>query len=100
LLGLRKIRTLIEGPEWQPSKAVLVIPKRWDAMFRAAAWSIATKPRENSTPFLSENFRVMEAVFPDVARLFVYYRIEDNDDICTLLWVDALGGQKIPNRVG
>jgi hypothetical protein len=95
-----KIRTLIEAESWQPSKAVLATPKRWDEAFRAACWNIATKPYANTTPFLSDRYRILRLEFAGVATLYVYFRIEEDDNACTLLWVESLGGQRVLNRVG
>lgn len=94
------MRTLIEAETWNPSRAVLATPQQWDAAFRATAWNISTKPYVNTTPFLSENHRISTLVFPGVVRLYVYFRIEPDDNACTLLWVDSLGGPRVLNRVG
>jgi hypothetical protein len=95
-----KIRTLIEADTWQPSLAVLASPRRWDEAFRAAAYNIATKPYANTTPFLSNNHRILTVPIPGVVTLYVYFRVDPDDNTCTLLWVESLGGPRVLNRVG
>jgi hypothetical protein len=98
---VRKIRTLIEGPEWAGSRRKLDPNiRRFDEAFRFAAWNIAVAPLVNTTPFLSQDHRILQLDFPGVADVFVYLRIEPNDDACTLLWVEVLGGPRFLFRVG
>lgn len=99
---MRKIRTLVEGDDWGPSlkKALIVTPQQWDDAFRAASWNIATRPYENTTPFISERERILTLNFPGVAKLSVYFRVEADDNVCTLLWVESHGGQRVLMRVG
>ena len=97
-----RIRTLVEGDEWKASldKALIASPQQWDDAFRASAWNIATKPYVNTTPFLSERGRILTLNIPGTALLSIYFRIEDTDDVCTLLWVESHGGQRVLVRVG
>jgi hypothetical protein len=97
---VRKWRTLYEGPEWDSCrKRVDPSITRFDEAFRWTAENIATAPVVNSTAFLSEDHRVIIMSFPGVAEVWIYFRIEPDDESCTLLWVESRGGQ-IPFRVG
>ena len=92
---------LIEATEWDGSRnAVDPDAARFDEAFRFVAYNISTAPRINSTAFLDdEDHRVMVSKIPGVAELWIYFRIESDDNACTLLWIQARGGA-IPYRVG
>lgn len=97
-----RIRTLVESDEWQASldKALICTPQQWDDAFRAAGWNIATKPYVNTTPFLTDRDRILTLNFPGIARLSIYFQIDETDDVCTLQWVESYGGQRVLVRVG
>lgn len=87
---MRKWRGLFEGPDWDPSQTNLST-ETFDEVFRFAAENIATAPLVNSTPFLTDRHRIMRLTLPNVVELWVYFRIEDDDENCTLLWLVARG---------
>jgi hypothetical protein len=91
------MRTLIEGLEWDASRARAVIasPRQWDDSFRAASFNIAVEPYKNTTPFLSERARILPLEFPLGIDLAIYFRIADDDESCTLLWVESVGGPRV-----
>lgn len=91
------MRTLIDGPEWDASraKAVIASARQWDDAFRAGAFNIAVEPYKNTTPFLSEQARILPLKFPLGIELAVYFRIADDDESCTLLWVESVGGPRV-----
>jgi hypothetical protein len=81
-------RTLYEGPDWQNCREkIQYSAARFDDEFRFAAENIATKPLVNSTPFLTENHRILRTALPDVAELWIYFRI-DGENAITLLWME------------
>lgn len=85
---MKTTRGLYEGPEWEQSRqAVEPDAKRWDKAFRFGSYNIAVEPRLNTTPFLSENHRILVIPITYYAELWVYFRIEPDDQNCTLLWV-------------
>jgi hypothetical protein len=85
---VKKHRGLFEGPEWDQSRRnVEPDPKRFDDAFRWIADHIATEPRIWTTPFLSDNHRIMVCPISYTAELWIYFRIEPDDEDCTLLWI-------------
>jgi hypothetical protein len=96
----KKWRGLTEGDEWGESRKKLdPSAKRFDEAFLWFAEHIATKPRVNTTPFLDEDRRILIANLPGIAELWIYFRIEPDDDTCTLLWLGSRG-PRILFRVG
>lgn len=91
------MRTLIEGAEWDASRmrAVIGSARQWDDAFRAAAFHIAVAPFTSTTPFLSERERILTLNFPLGIEVSIYFRIADDDESCTLLWVESLGGPRV-----
>jgi hypothetical protein len=86
---VKKLRTLIEGPELDESRtAVEPDLQRWDEAFRWSAYQIAVAPRVGTTPFLSPDHRILRIPISIMAELWVFFRIEPDDDYCTLLWVE------------
>jgi hypothetical protein len=87
---VKKTRTLYEGPEWEGSRqAVDPDVKRFDEAFRFIAYNIAVAPRVNTTPFLSDNYRILVSPLSYYVDLWVYFRIEPDDESCTLLWLQT-----------
>ncbi len=85
---MKKHRTLIEGPEWHESRrAVISDARRFDEAFRYWAYNIATEPRTNTTPFLTDDYRILISPISLEADLWIYFRMEPGDDACTLLWL-------------
>jgi hypothetical protein len=83
---------LFEGPQWDESRqAIDPDLKRFDEAFRFIEENISVEPRENTTPFLSDDHRILVSPIPGVAELWVYFRIEPDDDNCTLLWIESRG---------
>jgi hypothetical protein len=86
---VKKYRGLFEGPEWDESRREIEPdPERFDAGFRFAAHNISTEPRTNTTPFLSESHRILVFPISYYGQLWVYFRIEPDDESCTLLWIE------------
>lgn len=85
-----KYRGIFEGSEWDACRQKIDPDlRRFDEAFRFAYYNIAVEPRINTTPFLSENHRILRVNFPGVAELWVYFRIEPDDNNCTLLWIHS-----------
>lgn len=86
----RRSRGIFEGPEWGPSLAAAKIsPELWDMGFLWAIENISVQPLENTTPFLSHEYRLIQVFIPNRMLGWVYFRIEDDDENCTLLWLEA-----------
>jgi hypothetical protein len=88
---VRKWRTLYEGEQWDPVGQTNLSAETFDEVFRFAAENIATAPTVNTTPFLTDRHRIMRLSLPNVVELWVYFRIEPDDESCTLLWMVARG---------
>ena len=85
---MKKHRGLIEGDEWEASRQkVDPDPERFDKGFRFAAYNISTEPRVNTTPFLSDDHRILRIPTSYYSELWIYFRIEPDDENCTLLWI-------------
>ena len=99
-LAVTKWRGLFEGDEWDSCRRKLDpnLP-RFDEVFRWMGEHISRKPREATTPFGDDDHRVMVALIPGVAELWIYFRIEPDDNNCTLLWIESKGDRVI-FRVG
>jgi hypothetical protein len=97
---VNKHRDVFEGPEWEEScRKIDPDVRRWDEAFRWTSFRIATEPRLGTTAFLTEDHRIVPLNLPGVAELYVYFRIESDDESCTLLWV-ASKGDTLAYRVG
>lgn len=93
MAAVSKRRKLLYGPEWRESREKLDPDvDRFEEAFRFMAENIATEPLTNSTPFLGEDHRILVGLIPGVAELWVYFRIEPDDESCTLLWIESRGG--------
>jgi hypothetical protein len=87
-----KLRGIFEGPEWGPSRLKIDHDqRRFDENFRWVVEHISRNPREATTPFLEDNHRIHRSWYPNVAELWVFFRIEPDDDNCTLLWMEGRG---------
>jgi hypothetical protein len=85
---VKKHRELVEGPEWDESRGQIDVNlTRFDEAFRWCAYHIAREPRLATTPFLSKNHRILVIPASYTSQLWVYFRIEPDDESCTLLWV-------------
>ncbi len=95
-----KWRGVFEGDEWNASREKIDRDSpRFDEMLRWVLEHISRKPREATTPFCDEDHRIIVANLPGVADLWIYFRIEPDDNNCTLLWIESRGGQ-VGVRVG
>jgi hypothetical protein len=93
----RKQRGLFEGPQWAESLAAAAIPVPvWDEKLRWAMQNISVQPLENTTPFLTYQHRLIQVSLPNEMLGWVYFYIENDDNNCTLLWIEA----RWFNRVG
>lgn len=91
LLGWeRKSRGLFEGEEWAQSLADAgITPQIWDERFLFAIVNISEQPLENTHPFLEHSHRLIQVSLPNELIGDVYFRIEPDDNNCTLLWIEA-----------
>jgi hypothetical protein len=91
VLGLaRKSRGIYEGEEWAQSLASAKIPVEvWDNSFLWAIENISVQPLENTTQFLEHAYRLIQVYIPNRMLGWVYFRIEPDDENCTLLWIEA-----------
>jgi hypothetical protein len=97
---VKKHRGLYEDPSWQESRAKLdPSVRRFDEAFRFFTENISTEPYVNTTAFLGEDHRILVANFPGVAEVWVYFRVEPDDNNCTLLWLESRG-PRLTFRVG
>jgi hypothetical protein len=87
---MRKMRTIAEGSEWDSSKTGLS-PETFDDVFRFALFNISVDPLTNTTPFMDSNHRILRTSLPNVVEVWVYFRIEPDDNVCTLLWMECRG---------
>lgn len=86
----RKRRTVIEGEEWAESlSAAGITAQVWDERFGFAVENISVQPLQNSWPYLDEARRLIQVALPNQLVAWVYFRIEANDDYCTLQWIEA-----------
>lgn len=66
--------------------------QRFDDAFRGIEFLIAVEPYINTTPFTDEHHRIMITTeYPGVPELWVYFRVEPDDNNCTLLWLAVPG---------
>jgi hypothetical protein len=87
---MRKMRGVFEGPEWDTSRTGLS-PETFDDVFRFALFNISAAPKVNTTPFLTDDYRILRTSLPNVVEVWVYFRIEPDDNNCTLLWMHCRG---------
>jgi hypothetical protein len=86
----RKSRGICEGPEWAESLAAAHISARdWDQRFLFAIENISVQPLANAHPFLEHSHRILQVSLPNEMIANVYFRIEPDDNNCTLLWIEA-----------
>jgi hypothetical protein len=87
----RKARGVFEGPEWAASReAAGISVDQWDDRFRYAVdVNISYQPLQNTTPFGEETHRLLQVSLPNELIGMVYFRIEPDDNNCTLLWIEA-----------
>ena len=91
LLGAaRKSRGIFEGPEWDPQLDKLgVTQAEWDEHFRfTIEANISVQPLENTYTFLGHEYRLIQGWIPNAWILWIYFRIEPDDENCTLLWLE------------
>jgi hypothetical protein len=89
---VKRRRGLFEGPQWDVSRRKIDTDiKRFDEGFAWALEHISVEPREGTTPFVTDDYRILEVWYPNVAKVFVFFRIEPDDDNCTLLWMHGRG---------
>jgi hypothetical protein len=86
----RRSRGIFEGEEWTESlgKANIHVPI-WDERFLWAIENISEQPLVNTFPFLTEDYRLIQVSMPNELIGWVYFRIEPDDENCTLLWIDV-----------
>lgn len=87
----RKARGIFEGAEWAESRDKAGISvEEWDERFKfAVEVNISYQPLQNTTQFGDENFRLLQVSRPNSMIGMVYFRIEPDDNNCTLLWIEA-----------
>jgi hypothetical protein len=86
----RKPRGIFEGPDWAESLAkAKITPKDWDERFSFAIHNISVQPLQNTTAFTTEAHRLIQVSLPNELIGWVYFRIEPDDENCTLLWIEA-----------
>lgn len=86
----RKRRGIFEGKEWATSlrKAGIRV-KRWDEAFAWVNENVSVQPLQNSWPFLDDRHRVRQESIPNELLIWIYFRIEPDDENCTLLWIET-----------
>jgi hypothetical protein len=91
-----KSRGIIEGAEWDPQLVRLrLTPQEWDEHFCfAIEENISVKPLVNTYRFLEESHRLIQMQIPNWI-IWVYFRIEPDDECCTLLWLEARPIRKV-----
>jgi hypothetical protein len=86
----RKWRGIFEADEWRDSLAAAGLSAQdWDERFRFAIENISVQPLENTTPFLDHEYRIIQVSLPNELIGWVYFRIEPDDENCTLLWIEV-----------
>jgi hypothetical protein len=86
------MRGLFEGPEWDACRERIGLTvETFDEVFRFAAENISVAPQVNTTPFLTDDYRIMRLSLPNVLELWVFFRIDSDDENCTLLWMEGRG---------
>jgi hypothetical protein len=87
---MKKMRGIFEGAEWDSSQTGLS-PETFDDVFRFALFNIAVEPTVNTTPFINSDYRILRTSLPNVVEVWIYFRIEPDDNNCTLLWMECRG---------
>jgi hypothetical protein len=83
-----KQRSVVEGEEWADSLAEAKIDvKVWDDRLSWVVEHVSVQPLVDSYPFLEENYRILQIHLPNEMVGWIYFRIEPDDEHCTLLWV-------------
>lgn len=83
-------RGIYEGSEWSDSLAAANISTQdWDERFSFALHNISMRPLQNTTQFLEHHHRLMQVSLPNELIAWVYFRIEPDDENCTMLWIEA-----------
>src|SRR5438105_2980903 len=86
----KRSRGIYEGDEWAESLAAAQITvEEWDLRFLWAIENISEQPLQNTWPFLEDSHRLIQISRPNQMIADVYFRIEPDDENCTLLWVEA-----------
>ena len=86
----RRQRGIFEGKEWGTALgAAKLDAKAWDQRFSFAVENISVQPLQNSWPFLDHEHRLTQVSLPNELIGWVYFRIERDDQNCTLLWVEV-----------
>jgi hypothetical protein len=86
----RKSRGIFEGDQWAQSLAdSKITPQIWDERFLFSIMNISQRPLENTHPFLEHPYRLIQVSLPNELLGNVYFRIEPDDNNCTLLWIEA-----------
>jgi hypothetical protein len=86
----KKSRGIFEGAEFAGSlKAANISVPDWDLRLRWVTNHVSTQPLVDTTAFLTHPYRLMQIWFPNRMIGWLYFRIEPNDENCTLLWVQA-----------
>lgn len=85
-----KRRSVIEGEEWAESLAKAKIDvKDWDGRLRWVVEHVSVQPLVDTFPFLEHPYRLMHIYLPNQMVGYIFFRIEPDDEHCTLLWVHA-----------
>ncbi len=92
----RKLRGIYEGAEWAASlSGANISVEDWDHRFPWAQENISVQPLKNTFEFLDVAHRLIQISFPNQMVGWVYFRIEPDDENCTLLWIEARWFQRV-----
>jgi hypothetical protein len=94
----RRARGIFEGTEWSPHLHALGLTQaEWDEYFRfTIETNISVQPLVNTHPFVTEDLRLIQMSIPNRWLIWIYFRIEPDDNNCTLLWMET----RQINRIG
>jgi hypothetical protein len=86
----RRSRGIFEGDEWDPQLDRLgVTQAEWDEYFRfSIEENVSVQPLVNTYAFLSDEYRLIQMWIPNRWIIWVYFRIEADDENCSLLWLE------------
>lgn len=92
----RKSRGIIEGDEWDPQLGKLRLTQgAWDEHFGfGVEANISVQPLVNTHAFLDDAHRLIQLQIPNWI-IWIYFRIEPDDENCTLLWLEARPIRKV-----
>ena len=92
----QRSRGIFEGNEWDPQLMKLrLTQEEWDEHFRfSIEQNISVSPLVNTYSFLEDHYRLIQMQIPNWI-IWVYFRIEPDDENCTLLWLEARAIRKI-----